>query len=64
MMRPGTSNMSKKLSDRTKPIITDTSPLLLVLMGLYDRNAIEDFKRLSSKYDSEDYDLVFQFIAT
>ena len=42
MMRPGTSNMSKKLSDRTKPIITDTSPLLLVLMGLYDKNAISD----------------------
>lgn len=62
-MRPGISNMSKKLSDKTKPIITDTGPLLLVLMGLYDINAIEDFKRLSSKYDSEDYDLVFQFIA-
>jgi hypothetical protein len=51
--------MSKKLSDRKKPVITDTGPLLLVLMGLYDKNAIEDFKRLSPKYDSEDYDLVF-----
>ncbi|GFO96636.1 uncharacterized protein ig2599ANME_0825 [groundwater metagenome] len=62
MMRPGTSNMSKKLSDKAKPIITDTSPLLLLLMGLYDKKAIENFKRLS-KYDSEDYDLVMQFVA-
>lgn len=63
MTRQGTSSMSKKLSDRTKPVIADTSPLLLLLIGLYDRNVIEEFKRLSSKYDSEDYDLVFQFIA-
>lgn len=55
--------MSKKSSDRRKPIITDTSPLLLFLIGLYDKNAIKNFKRLSPKYDSEDYDLVFQFIA-
>lgn len=55
--------MSKKLSSKTKPIITDTSPLLLLLMGLYDKNAIGDFKRLSPKYDSEDYDLVLQFVA-
>lgn len=54
--------MSKKSSDRRKPIITDTSPLLLLLMGLYDKNAIEEFKRLS-KYDSDDYDLLFQFTA-
>jgi rRNA-processing protein FCF1 len=32
-------------------------------MGLYDKNAIGDFKRLSPKYDSEDYDLVLQFVA-
>ena len=54
--------MSKKSSDRRKPVITDTSPLLLLLMGLYDKNAIEEFKRLS-KYDSDDYDLLLQFIA-
>ncbi len=62
MMRPGTSNMSKKLSDRAKPILTDTSPLLLLLMGLYNKNAIDDFKRLS-KYDSDDYDLLYLFVA-
>jgi len=45
-----------------KPVITDTSPLLLLLMGLYDKNAIEEFKRLS-KYDSDDYDLLLQFTA-
>ncbi len=54
--------MSKKSSDRRQPIITDTSPLLLLLMGLYDENAIAKFKRLS-KYDSDDYDLVYQFVA-
>ena len=54
--------MSKKSSDKYKPIITDTSPLLLFLMGSYDKNAIEDFKRLE-KYDSVDYDLLFQFLA-
>lgn len=62
MMRQGTSSMSKKLSDTRKPVITDTSPLLLLLMGLYDKNAIEKFKRLSM-YDSDDYDLLFQFTA-
>lgn len=61
-MRQGTSSMSKKLSDKTKPILADTSPLLLLLMGLYDKNAIEEFKRLS-KYDSDAYDLLFQFVA-
>ncbi|MDO9098954.1 MAG: hypothetical protein Q7U60_12645 [Candidatus Methanoperedens sp.] len=54
--------MSKKSSDLRQPIITDTSPLLLLLMGLYDENAIAKFKRLS-KYDSDDYDLLLQFIA-
>jgi rRNA-processing protein FCF1 len=54
--------MSKKSSDGRKPVITDTSPLLLLLMGLYDKNAIEEFKRLS-KYDSDDYDLLLQFTA-
>lgn len=54
--------MSKKSSDRRKPIITDTSPLLLLLMGLYDENAIAKFKRLS-EYDSDDYKLLLQFTA-
>src|SRR3970040_237267 len=61
MTRPGTSNMLKKLSEKKKPIITDTSPLLLLLIGLYDKNVIESFKRLS-RYDSYDYDLLLQFI--
>lgn len=54
--------MLKKLNDKTKPVIADTSPLLLLLMGLYNKNAIEDFKRLS-KYDSDDYELLLQFVA-
>lgn len=55
--------MSKKLKTRKKPIITDTSPLLLLLIGLYDKSTIKGFKRLS-KYDSDDFDLLFQFVAT
>ncbi|MCX9010568.1 MAG: hypothetical protein OIN66_05530 [Candidatus Methanoperedens sp.] len=54
--------MSKKLSGRWKAIVIDTSPLLLLLMGLYDRKAIDGFKRLS-EYDCDDYDLLFQFVA-
>lgn len=55
--------MSKKLKTRKKPIITDTSPLLLLLIGSYDKSTIKGFKRLS-KYDSDDFDLLFQFVAT
>lgn len=61
MMRQEISPISKKLSDRTKPIIFDTSPLLLLLMGIYDKNAISSFKRLSS-YDADDYELLLQFV--
>ena len=60
MMRQEISPISKKLSDRTKPIIFDTSPLLLLLMGIYDKNAISGFKRLS-EYDADDYELLMQF---
>ena len=62
-MKPGKYSMSKKLKTRKKPIITDTSPLLLLLIGSYDKSAIRGFKRLS-KYDSDDFDLLFQFVAT
>jgi len=54
--------MSKKSKSRKKPIITDTSPLLLLLIGSYNKNTIKNFKRLS-KYNSDDYDLLFQFVA-
>src|SRR3970282_1626544 len=63
MMKPETFFMSKKSKSRKKPIITDTSPLLLLLIGSYDKNTIKNFKRLS-KYDSDDYDLLFQLVAT
>lgn len=33
---------------KSKTIIPDTSPLLLILMGLYDKEGIESFKRLSN----------------
>ena len=62
-MKLGKYFMSKKLKTRKKPIITDTSPLLLLLIGSYDKNAIKGFKRLS-EYDSDDFDLLLQFVAT
>lgn len=54
--------MSKKSKNRKKPIITDTSPLLLLLIGSYNKNTIKSFKRLQ-EYDQDDFDLLFQFIA-
>ncbi len=54
--------MSKKLLDKGQVIVIDTSPLLLLLMELYDKNATDNFKRLS-EYDSDDYDLLYQFVA-
>jgi len=51
-----------KLKTKKKPIITDTSPLLLLLIGSYDKNTIKGFKRLA-KYDSVDFDLLLQFVA-
>ncbi len=62
-MKLGKYFMSKKLKTRKKPIITDTSPLLLLLIGSYDKSTINGFKRLS-RYDSDDFDLLFQFVAT
>lgn len=52
----------KKLKTKKKPIITDTNPLLLLLIGSYDKNTIKGFKRLA-KYDSVDFDLLLDFVA-
>ncbi len=46
---------------KIKTVLPDTSPLLLILMGLYDKGGIESFKRLS-KYDIEDFELLLQYI--
>lgn len=62
-MKLGKYFMSKKLKTRRKTIITDTSPLLLLLIGSYDKSTIKGFKRLS-RYDSDDFELLFQFVAT
>lgn len=51
------------MHEKVKPIVTDTSPLLLLLIGFYNTDAIENFRRFSKKYDSEDYDLLFQYVA-
>lgn len=52
------------LDTKSKTLIPDTSPLLLILMGLYDKKCITNCKRLSNKnYETEDYELLLQFIA-
>ncbi len=45
-----------------KPVFLDTSPLLLLLVGTYDRGVIATFKR-TRRYDENTYDLLIQFLA-
>ncbi|TET89279.1 MAG: hypothetical protein E3J35_10330 [Methanomassiliicoccales archaeon] len=45
-----------------KPVLIDTSPLLLLLVGAYDESLIGKFKRVS-KYSRTDFDLLVQFLA-
>lgn len=53
--------MSTK-TGRRKPVLVDSSPLLLLLVGTFDESLVERFKRLSG-YDSSDFDLLVQFLA-
>jgi len=45
----------------SKGIIVDTNLLLLFLIGIYDINYIQSFKR-TSKYNKEDYEIVNRII--
>jgi len=45
-----------------KPVFVDTGPLLLLLVGTYDKNATAAFKR-TRKYDVNTYDVLIQFLA-
>ncbi len=45
-----------------KPVFLDTSPLLFLLVGTYDREAIATFKR-TRRYDANTYDVLIQFLA-
>ncbi len=62
MMIVGILTMSRKPIRVRPPILIDTSPLLLLLVGRYDENLIDSFKRMSG-YDRTDFDLLIQFLA-
>lgn len=47
---------------RTRPVLVDSSPLLLLLVGSYERGLVERFKR-TKKYSINDFDLLVQFLA-
>jgi hypothetical protein len=54
--------MSRRLNRARKPVLIDTSPLLLLLVGAYDESLIGRFKRVS-RYSRTDFDLLVQFLA-
>ncbi|MFQ6128143.1 MAG: hypothetical protein ACE5QW_04500 [Thermoplasmata archaeon] len=47
---------------RRRPILVDSSPLLLLLVGTYERGLVERFKRTKA-YSHDDFDLLVQFLA-
>lgn len=47
---------------RTRPVLVDSSPLLLLLVGTYGRNLIRRFKR-TRDYSPDVFDLLVQFLA-
>lgn len=61
MTKKKKSPMSRRLSKSRKPILIDTSPLLLLLVGAFDESLIGRFKRVS-RYDRTDFDLLVQFL--
>lgn len=56
------SRMSKRSNKAHKPVLMDTSPLLLLLVGAYDESLIGRFKRVRA-YNRTDFDLLVQFLA-
>lgn len=51
--------MLKQLNNRE--MVVDTSPLLLLLIGLFDRKLIEKFKK-TKEFKLIDFELLFQYI--
>lgn len=49
------------LKELSKEVIMDTEPLLLLLIGLYDKNELRKFKRVK-KYGIEDFNLLCKFL--
>ncbi|MCK5291534.1 MAG: hypothetical protein KAR39_05920 [Thermoplasmata archaeon] len=62
MTRKKKSPMSRRLNRTHKPVLIDTSPLLLLLVGAYDESLIGKFKRVS-RYNQTDFDLLVQYLA-
>lgn len=50
--------LKKNNSNKT---IIDTSPLLLILIGSYDKNLLGKFKRVRN-YNEEDFEILFQYL--
>lgn len=53
--------MSRKPT-KSRPVLVDSSPLLLLLVGTCERGLVERFKR-TKNYSRNDYDLLVQFLA-
>ncbi len=53
--------LNRKRGKEPEVVITDTSPLLLLLVGMYDQRLIGKFKRVR-KYTTTDYEFLFQFL--
>ena len=54
--------MSAKKNKSRRPLIIDTSPLLLLLVGTYNKSLIRNFKRVKC-YNKDDFDILVQFLA-
>ena len=55
--------MCVNVNNHPKPLVIDTSPLLLLLIGAYDKNMIKKFGR-TEKYTESDFDILVQFLVT
>ena len=53
--------MCPKLNRTRRPLFIDTSPLLLLMVGTYDKGLITKFKRVKC-YSPTDFDLLVQFL--
>lgn len=62
MTKQEISPMLRKSLSKQTPVLLDSDPFLLLLIGHYDRNMIGKVKRLKH-YRPIHYDLLFQFLA-
>ena len=53
--------MCPKLNRANRPLFIDSSPLLLLLVGTYNKSMIKKFKRVKC-YNTIDFDILVQFL--